>query len=45
VVAQAAILTGNIPRLLDDVQSWGFFVTFSDPDGNTWTLQQLPARE
>ncbi len=28
-----------------DVQPWGSFVTFSDPDGNTWTLQQLPARE
>jgi len=26
-----------------DVQPWGSFVTFSDPDGNTWTLQQLPA--
>jgi catechol 2,3-dioxygenase-like lactoylglutathione lyase family enzyme len=27
-----------------DVQSWGKFVRFSDPDGNTWALQQLPAR-
>jgi catechol 2,3-dioxygenase-like lactoylglutathione lyase family enzyme len=27
-----------------DVQVWGSFVTFADPDGNTWTLQQLPAR-
>lgn len=25
-----------------DVQQWGSFVTFSDPDGNTWALQQLP---
>lgn len=25
-----------------DVQSWGSFVYFSDPDGNTWSLQQLP---
>jgi catechol 2,3-dioxygenase-like lactoylglutathione lyase family enzyme len=25
------------------VQPWGSFVTFSDPDGNTWSLQQLPA--
>jgi predicted enzyme related to lactoylglutathione lyase len=23
---------------------WGFFVFFSDPDGNTWAVQQLPAR-
>jgi len=27
-----------------DVQPWGSFVTFSDPDGNTWVLQQLPPR-
>lgn len=27
-----------------DVQAWGSFVTFSDPDGNTWSLQELPAR-
>ncbi len=22
--------------------AWGSFTSFSDPDGNTWTLQQLP---
>ena len=27
-----------------DVQPWGSFVTFTDPDGNTWALQQLPPR-
>lgn len=27
-----------------DVQPWGSFVYFSDPDGNTWALQQLPNR-
>ncbi len=21
---------------------WGSFTSFTDPDGNTWTLQQLP---
>jgi predicted enzyme related to lactoylglutathione lyase len=26
-----------------DVQPWGSFVHFSDPDGNTWSVQQLPA--
>ena len=26
-----------------DEQAWGRFVAFDDPDGNTWTLQQLPA--
>jgi len=25
-----------------DVQPWGSFVYFSDLDGNTWSLQQLP---
>ena len=25
-----------------DEQPWGRFVTFRDPDGNRWTLQQLP---
>lgn len=25
-----------------DEQPWGRFVTFADPDGNRWTLQQLP---
>ncbi|HSR86150.1 MAG TPA: glyoxalase superfamily protein [Streptosporangiaceae bacterium] len=28
-----------------DVQPWGSFVMFADPDGNTWTLQQLPPRQ
>jgi catechol 2,3-dioxygenase-like lactoylglutathione lyase family enzyme len=27
-----------------DVQDWGSFVYFSDPDGNRWSLQQLPKR-
>jgi uncharacterized glyoxalase superfamily protein PhnB len=27
-----------------DVQPWGSFVQFSDPDGNTWSVQQLPTR-
>lgn len=25
-----------------DETGWGRFVRFDDPDGNTWTLQQLP---
>ena len=25
-----------------DDQPWGRFVTFADPDGNAWTVQQLP---
>jgi catechol 2,3-dioxygenase-like lactoylglutathione lyase family enzyme len=24
---------------------WGSFIYFSDPDGNSWAIQQLPARD
>lgn len=27
-----------------DDQPWGRFVQFADPDGNTWSVQELPAR-
>ena len=27
-----------------NVRQWDSFVTFSDADGNTWALQQLPPR-
>ncbi len=27
-----------------DDQPWGRFVYFADPDGNKWSLQQLPKR-
>ena len=27
-----------------DDQAWGRFVYFKDPDGNGWTVQQLPQR-
>jgi catechol 2,3-dioxygenase-like lactoylglutathione lyase family enzyme len=27
-----------------DAQAWGSFVTFQDPDGNGWVLQELPPR-
>ena len=27
-----------------DDQVWGRFVYFEDPDGNGWTIQQLPQR-
>ncbi len=31
---------------VSDVQDfpWGRFVFFSDPDGNAWSVQQIPAR-
>ena len=27
-----------------DEQAWGTFAFFADPDGNAWTLQELPPR-
>lgn len=27
-----------------DIQPWGHFAYFSDPDGNSWALQQIPKR-
>lgn len=27
------------------VYPWGWFIFFSDPDGNTWAVQQIPPRE
>jgi uncharacterized glyoxalase superfamily protein PhnB len=27
-----------------DIQPWGWFIYFSDPDGNTWSVQQIPKR-
>jgi catechol 2,3-dioxygenase-like lactoylglutathione lyase family enzyme len=28
-----------------EVMPWGSFIFFSDPDGNTWAVQQVPVRE
>ena len=47
VVADAAaardqLLSHGVAVSEIDVLPWGSFVTFSDPDGNKWTLQQLP---
>jgi catechol 2,3-dioxygenase-like lactoylglutathione lyase family enzyme len=49
VVADAAaarrqLLDNGVEASEVDVQPWGSFVRFSDPDGNTWALQELPPR-
>jgi catechol 2,3-dioxygenase-like lactoylglutathione lyase family enzyme len=45
VAAARDSLVANGVKASDiDVQPWGSFVTFADPDGNTWALQQLPPR-
>lgn len=28
-----------------DVQAWGKFIYFADPDGNSWAIQELPPRD
>jgi predicted enzyme related to lactoylglutathione lyase len=41
--AREELLGRGVAASQVDVQPWGSFVTFSDPDGNSWALQQLPA--
>jgi predicted enzyme related to lactoylglutathione lyase len=43
-VARQQLIEHGVDASPVDVQAWGSFVTFSDPDGNTWSLQQLPPR-
>ena len=42
--ARAQLIAQGVPASEVNVQPWGSFVTFSDPDGNTWALQQPPPR-
>ena len=49
VVADAAaareqLVSRGVDASEVDVQPWGLFVRFADPDGNTWALQQVPPR-
>ena len=41
--ARADLVERGIECSEVDDQPWGRFVYFSDPDGNGWSLQQLPA--
>lgn len=43
--ALAQLRTAGVDADGVDEQAWGRFVTFADPDGNRWTLQQVPARD
>jgi catechol 2,3-dioxygenase-like lactoylglutathione lyase family enzyme len=42
--ARRALLEHGVDVSEVDEQPWGLFVTFADPDGNTWALQQIPRR-
>jgi catechol 2,3-dioxygenase-like lactoylglutathione lyase family enzyme len=41
--ARAELVDVGVAASEVDEQAWGRFVTFEDPDGNRWTLQQLPS--
>ncbi|MEC5185097.1 putative enzyme related to lactoylglutathione lyase [Cryobacterium sp. MP_3.1] len=43
--ARAQLVAAGVEASEVDEQDWGRFVYFSDPDGNTWSLQQLPPSE
>ena len=39
-------LTGRGVKTTEvDRQPWGWFIYFSDPDGNTWSVQQIVPRD
>ena len=42
--ARAHLLAHGVEVSEVDEADWGRFVYFSDPDGNSWALQQLPPR-
>jgi catechol 2,3-dioxygenase-like lactoylglutathione lyase family enzyme len=42
--ARRDLLAHGVEATEVDVQPWGSFVFFNDPDGNAWALQQLPRR-
>jgi catechol 2,3-dioxygenase-like lactoylglutathione lyase family enzyme len=42
--ARAALVAKGVAASEVEHLAWGDFVHFDDPDGNRWTLQQLPAR-
>jgi catechol 2,3-dioxygenase-like lactoylglutathione lyase family enzyme len=42
--ARAQLIDNGVDASDVDVQAWGSFVRFADPDGNSWTLQELPPR-
>jgi catechol 2,3-dioxygenase-like lactoylglutathione lyase family enzyme len=43
-VAHDQLVAAGVEASDVQVMPWGRFVFFSDPDGNTWSLQELPQR-
>ncbi|MCU1526030.1 MAG: glyoxalase [Microbacteriaceae bacterium] len=42
--AREQLVSNGVEASDVDEQPWGRFVYFADPDGNTWSLQELPPR-
>ena len=42
--AREQLLDAGVEASEVQVMPWGRFVFFADPDGNTWSLQELPQR-
>ena len=42
--ARAQLVEGGVDVSEVQVLAWGSFVFFGDPDGNRWSVQQLPVR-
>jgi catechol 2,3-dioxygenase-like lactoylglutathione lyase family enzyme len=42
--ARAELVARGVDASDVDDTPWGSFTTFSDPDGNRWSVQQLPPR-
>ena len=43
--ARSQLVAGGVEVSAVEHLQWGSFVSFADPDGNAWTVQQPPARE
>jgi catechol 2,3-dioxygenase-like lactoylglutathione lyase family enzyme len=44
-LARRQLLEGGVEASEIEHLAWGSFTHFADPDGNTWAVQQLPARD
>lgn len=42
--ARADLISRGVDASAVDVQPWGSFTSFSDPDGNLWHVQEIPQR-
>lgn len=43
--ARAELLAAGVDAPEVETLAWGRFTGFADPDGNRWTVQELPARQ